>query len=61
MLLTISETMKLQVKRSGLRTQHSTTPFVDDMYDQLRDTLNEYKIIINRWPEYTCVLENVRP
>ncbi|KAF8411383.1 hypothetical protein HHK36_003932 [Tetracentron sinense] len=48
----------LLVKWSGVRTQHSTTPFVDDMYDRLKETLNEYEIIICRWPEYTFVLEN---
>lgn len=49
----------LQVKWSGVRTQHSTTPFVDDMYDRLKETLSDYEIIICRWPEYTFVLENV--
>uniref|UniRef100_A0A5B6Z999 Pesticidal crystal cry8Ba protein n=1 Tax=Davidia involucrata TaxID=16924 RepID=A0A5B6Z999_DAVIN len=48
----------LKVKWSGIRTQHSTTPFVDDMYDQLKEMLNEYEVIIRRWPEYTFVLEN---
>lgn len=48
-----------QVKWSGVQTQHMTTPFVDDMYDRLKDTLNEYEVIVCRWPEYTFVLENV--
>ncbi|XP_011622182.1 uncharacterized protein LOC18431026 [Amborella trichopoda] len=53
------ESCKLdKVKWSGVTTQHCTTPFVDDMYDRLKDTLNEYEIIICRWPEYTFVLEN---
>ncbi|XP_020586710.1 uncharacterized protein LOC110028968 [Phalaenopsis equestris] len=47
-----------KVKWSGVRTQHMTTPFVDGMYDVLRETLNEYEVIICRWPEYTAVLEN---
>ncbi|KAL0909052.1 hypothetical protein M5K25_023574 [Dendrobium thyrsiflorum] len=47
-----------KVKWSGVRTQHMTTPFVDGMYDLLRETLNEYEVIICRWPEYTTVLEN---
>ncbi|KAF6138861.1 hypothetical protein GIB67_018592 [Kingdonia uniflora] len=47
-----------KVKWSGVRAPHSTTPFVDDMYDRLKDTLNEYEIIMSRWPEYTFVLEN---
>ncbi|OUZ99781.1 hypothetical protein BVC80_9065g56 [Macleaya cordata] len=57
--LSLLESCKLdKVKWSGVRTQHSTTPFVDDMYDRLKETLNDYEIIICRWPEYTFVLEN---
>lgn len=47
-----------KVKCSGIKIQQSTTPFVDDMYDQLMETLNEYEIIISLWPEFTVVLEN---
>ncbi|XP_052197461.1 uncharacterized protein LOC127804619 isoform X2 [Diospyros lotus] len=43
---------------SGVRAQHSATPFVDDMYDRLKETLKEYEVITCRWPEYTFVLEN---
>lgn len=39
--------------------QCSTTPFVDEMYAQLKETLNDYEVIICRWPEYTFALENV--
>ena len=49
----------VQVKWSGVKTQQGTTPFVDEMYDRLRETLNEYEVIICRWPEYTFLLENV--
>ncbi|KAL3514254.1 hypothetical protein ACH5RR_026971 [Cinchona calisaya] len=57
--LSLLESCKLdKVKWSGVRTQHSTTPFIDDMYDRLKETLNDYEIIIRRWPEYTLVLEN---
>jgi hypothetical protein len=48
-----------QVKWSGVRTQHMTTPFVEEMYDLLKNTLTEYEVIICRWPEYIFVLENV--
>jgi len=48
-----------KVKWSGVRTQHMTTPFVDEMYDLLKNTLTEYEVIICRWPEYIFVLENV--
>lgn len=47
-----------KVKWSGVRTQHMTTPFVDEMYDLLKKTLTEYEVIICRWPEYIFVLEN---
>ncbi|XP_044469211.1 uncharacterized protein LOC123198570 isoform X2 [Mangifera indica] len=47
-----------KVKWAGVRTQNSTTPFIDDMYDQLQEMLNEYEIIIYRWPKYAVVLEN---
>ncbi|KAL3699757.1 hypothetical protein R1sor_017779 [Riccia sorocarpa] len=39
-------------------TQNVTVPFVEEMYERIRDTLNEYEVIINRWPEYTIPLEN---
>ncbi|KAM7261772.1 hypothetical protein ACFE04_020849 [Oxalis oulophora] len=57
--LALLESCKLdKVKWSGVKTQHSTTPYVDDMYDQLKETLKEYEVIISRWPEYTVNLEN---
>lgn len=57
--LSLLESCKLdKVKWSGVTTQHLTTPFIDDMYDRLSETLNDYDVIICRWPEYTCVLEN---
>ncbi|KAG2698798.1 hypothetical protein I3760_07G165000 [Carya illinoinensis] len=56
--LSLLESCRLdKVKWSGVRTQHSTTPFVDDMYDRLKETLSDYDIIICRWPEYIFGLE----
>ncbi|KAG8072473.1 hypothetical protein GUJ93_ZPchr0006g44245 [Zizania palustris] len=56
---TLLENCRLdKVKWSGVRTQHMTTPFVDEMYDLLKNTLTEYEVIICRWPEYIFVLEN---
>ncbi|GMY11430.1 hypothetical protein FCV25MIE_06669 [Fagus crenata] len=56
--LALLELCKLdKVKWSGVRTQHSTTPFVEEMYDRLKETLDEYEVIICRWPEYICHLE----
>ncbi|VFQ79021.1 unnamed protein product [Cuscuta campestris] len=57
--LALLESCKLdKVKWSGVRTQHSTTPFVDEMYDRLKETLSDYEVIISRWPEYTSFLES---
>ncbi|KAG6384861.1 hypothetical protein SASPL_153680 [Salvia splendens] len=47
-----------KVKFSSLPTQHSTTSFVDDIYERIKGTLSEYDVIISRWPEYTFTLEN---
>ncbi|XP_057986527.1 uncharacterized protein LOC110641989 [Hevea brasiliensis] len=45
--LSLLESCKLdKVKWSGVRTQHSTTPFVYEMYDRLRETLDNYEVII---------------
>ncbi|CAH9129911.1 unnamed protein product [Cuscuta epithymum] len=57
--LALLESCKLdKVKWSGVRTQHSTTPFVDEMYERLKETLSDYEVIISRWPEYTSLLES---
>ncbi|EOA22210.1 hypothetical protein CARUB_v10002794mg [Capsella rubella] len=37
--------------------QGSTSPFVDEIYELLNATLDEYDIIIMRWPEYGASLE----
>ncbi|OAY66910.1 hypothetical protein ACMD2_14233, partial [Ananas comosus] len=56
--LALLESCKLdKVRWAGVRTQYMTTPFVDDMYGRLSTMLNEYDIIICRWPEYIFVLE----
>uniref|UniRef100_A0A1J3H0H0 Uncharacterized protein n=1 Tax=Noccaea caerulescens TaxID=107243 RepID=A0A1J3H0H0_NOCCA len=48
------ETVKACGEISGL-----TSPFVDEMYERLNGTLDEYDIIIRRWPEYAISLEKV--
>ncbi|KAG4954837.1 hypothetical protein JHK87_040431 [Glycine soja] len=58
LVIATSDFQRDLVKWSGVRTQHSTTPFVDDMYERLKETLTDYEVIICRWPEYTLVLEN---
>ncbi|KAG5407021.1 hypothetical protein IGI04_013140 [Brassica rapa subsp. trilocularis] len=46
------------VQWGGVRTQHSTTPFVDEMYTRLNETIQDYQVIISRWPKYIFVLES---
>ncbi|KAM3360547.1 putative protein isoform X1 [Capsicum galapagoense] len=46
-----------KIKWPCVDTQHSTTPFVDDIYDRLKETLVEYDAVIRRWPEYLFSLE----
>ncbi|KAG9448831.1 hypothetical protein H6P81_008796 [Aristolochia fimbriata] len=43
---------------SGVTTHLSTSPFVEDMYDKIKDTLSEYETVVNRWPQYCLTLEN---
>ncbi|XP_024028571.1 uncharacterized protein LOC21391910 [Morus notabilis] len=47
-----------KVKACGVGTQNSTTPFIDEMFVRLEATINEYQIILCRWPEYISLLEN---
>ncbi|KAK9713111.1 hypothetical protein RND81_06G003500 [Saponaria officinalis] len=47
------------VKGSTIKTQQLTSPLIDEIYDQLRQTLTDYEIIVHRWPQYAFVLENV--
>ncbi|CAO2828235.1 unnamed protein product [Amaranthus hypochondriacus] len=47
------------VKSSDIQASNLTCPSVDDVYDQLSQTLSEYEIIVRRWPEYAVVLESV--
>jgi hypothetical protein len=56
------KTLDMGVKErcTWVTTEHSTSPFVEQVYERIKDTLNEYEVIISRWPEYTFALENVR-
>lgn len=47
------------MKSSDIQASNLTCPSVDDVYDQLSQTLSEYEIIVRRWPEYAVVLESV--
>ncbi|XP_072963151.1 uncharacterized protein [Typha angustifolia] len=39
-------------------THCSTSPFVEHMYNQIRESINEYEVVINRWPQYLMSLES---
>ncbi|KAH0849114.1 hypothetical protein HID58_091535 [Brassica napus] len=57
--LYLLESCKLdKVKWCGVGTQHSATPFVDEMYTRLNETIQDYQAIISRWPEYIYALES---
>lgn len=44
---------------SGVVTNYSTSPFAEEMFEKTRQLLTGYEVVINRWPQYTVILENV--
>ncbi|KAF6173639.1 hypothetical protein GIB67_022998 [Kingdonia uniflora] len=54
-----SISLLLLVPWFGVTTNHSTSPFVEDMYEKIKDFLIEYEVVINRWPQYSLILENL--
>ncbi|XP_059436516.1 uncharacterized protein LOC132169504 [Corylus avellana] len=55
-LLALCKLIKVK-KWSGVRNQHSTNAFIEDMYDRLKEMMDEYDFIVFRWPEYIYHLE----
>ncbi|KAJ4847075.1 hypothetical protein Tsubulata_040364 [Turnera subulata] len=47
-----------KVQYSGVIPNHSTSPFAEEMYEKIKDSLVEYEVVINRWPQYSLMLEN---
>ncbi|CAK7349180.1 unnamed protein product [Dovyalis caffra] len=47
-----------KVPWAGVTTNHSTSPFAEEMYERIKDSLIEYEVVINRWPRYSLILEN---
>ncbi|KAJ6880616.1 hypothetical protein NC652_033831 [Populus alba x Populus x berolinensis] len=47
-----------KVPWAGVMTNHSTSPFAEEMYERIKDALIEYEVVINRWPRYSLILEN---
>ncbi|KAL2666233.1 hypothetical protein GLYMA_02G309200v4 [Glycine max] len=47
-----------KVPWAGVTTNHSTSPFAEEMYEKIKDNLTLYEVVINRWPQYSLYLEN---
>ncbi|KAK7386073.1 hypothetical protein VNO78_32151 [Psophocarpus tetragonolobus] len=47
-----------KVPWAGVTTNHSTSPFAEEMYEKIKDHLTQYEVVINRWPQYSLYLEN---
>ncbi|WCJ37293.1 hypothetical protein M5689_018443 [Euphorbia peplus] len=59
MQLNLLELCKAEkVPWAGVTTNHSTSPFAEEMYEKMRNSLVEYEVVINRWPQYSLILEN---
>lgn len=44
---------------SDVSPSFSTSTFVEHMYEQIAQSINEYEVVISRWPQYLLALENV--
>ncbi|KAK2647676.1 hypothetical protein Ddye_015165 [Dipteronia dyeriana] len=59
MQLKLHDLCKMEkVPWSGVATNHSTSPFAEEMYEKIKNSLIEYEVVINRWPQYSLILEN---
>lgn len=47
-----------KVPWAGVTTNHSTSPFAEKMYENIKDNLIQYEVVISRWPQYSLYLEN---
>ncbi|CAM8899854.1 unnamed protein product [Rhodiola kirilowii] len=47
-----------KVPWSGANTNHSTSSFAENMYEKIKDNLVGYEVVMNRWPQYSLILEN---
>ncbi|XP_051151756.1 uncharacterized protein LOC127265803 [Andrographis paniculata] len=57
--LTLLDLCKAEkVPWSGVYTKFSTSPFAEEMFEKMTRMLGEYEVVINRWPQYTLILEN---
>ncbi|KAI3457041.1 hypothetical protein Pfo_013704 [Paulownia fortunei] len=57
--LTLLDLCKAEkVPWAGVCTKYSTSPFAEEMFEKMARMLSEYEVVINRWPQYTLILEN---
>ncbi|XP_041994463.1 uncharacterized protein LOC121744855 isoform X2 [Salvia splendens] len=56
--LTLLDLCKAEKVPWGVFTKYSTSPFAEDMFEKFERMLSEYEVVINRWPQYTLILEN---
>ncbi|KAK7258316.1 hypothetical protein RIF29_23889 [Crotalaria pallida] len=47
-----------KVPWSGVITNHSTSPFAEEIYEKIKDNLIQYDVVCNRWPQYSLYLES---
>ncbi|CAL0315953.1 unnamed protein product [Lupinus luteus] len=47
-----------KVPWSGVITNHSTSPFTEEIYEKIKDNLIQYEVVCNRWPQYSLYLES---
>ncbi|PSS05886.1 Cytoplasmic dynein 2 heavy chain like [Actinidia chinensis var. chinensis] len=47
-----------KVPWSGVLTSHSTSPFAEEMYEKIKEMLIDYEVVMNRWLQYSLILEN---
>ncbi|KAL6999795.1 hypothetical protein U1Q18_000951 [Sarracenia purpurea var. burkii] len=52
-----SDRRRVDVLWYKVLTNHSTSPFAEEMYEKIKEILMEYKVVMNRWPQYSLILE----
>ncbi|CAN1288308.1 hypothetical protein LINPERPRIM_LOCUS19876 [Linum perenne] len=48
-----------KVPWAGVATNHSTSPFAEEMYEKMKDSLIGYEVVVSRWPQYSLILETL--
>ncbi|KAJ3671797.1 hypothetical protein LUZ60_007876 [Juncus effusus] len=48
---------KTQLPYVEILTVEPVSPYVEHIYEQIREAINEYEIVIEKWPQYLLLLE----